>query len=146
MERYPLGRAIDRSFPSRDRQKVKVNSRTTVLFGETGTSPSFFFALRVVPTLTPVGLCRDRLVGGGADRGAQPDERDSRRTALPQGQPGRGAGHGRPALAALHPAIARAAIRQPARCLTLPDTTRHYTHRNLYAHHYGVNAHQASTC
>lgn len=34
-ERYPLGRAIDRSFPSRDRQKIKVNSRTTVLFGET---------------------------------------------------------------------------------------------------------------
>jgi hypothetical protein len=95
-------------------------------------SSFFFFRLRssslfcVVTTLTPMGLCRGRLVGGGADRGAKPDERDSRRTALSQGQPGRGAGHGRPTLAAFHPALSRAAIRQPARYTT--QRTRHTRH------------------
>jgi hypothetical protein len=36
-QRLPLGRSIDRSFTSRDRQKVKINGRSTILFGETGT-------------------------------------------------------------------------------------------------------------
>jgi len=33
--RYPLGHSVERSFPSRDRQKVKIASRASVLFGDT---------------------------------------------------------------------------------------------------------------